>query len=104
MITVCPRCDKALFVLEFKGIAVDFCHHCHGLWLDHGELELLLERTDADAHTELLKFQQQEGQPSPGEKMLCPRCDRRMMEIPVQGEGGKSVRVDRCSQGHGVWF
>ncbi len=104
MITVCPRCDKALFVLEYKGIAVDFCHHCRGVWLDRGELELLLERSGADAHAELLRFQHEPGRPSPGRRMLCPRCDRRLREIPVRGRSDKVVMLDRCPRSHGIWF
>lgn len=104
MITVCPRCDKALFILEYQGVAVDFCHHCRGLWLDAGELELLIEKSGADPHAELLRFQQQPGTPSKGERMLCPRCDRRLHEIPAKGQGGSEVAVDRCPQGHGLWF
>ena len=104
MITVCPRCDKALFVLEFRGIEVDLCHHCRGLWLDAWEFELLLARTGDDPHTSPLKFEPQKSKPSKGEKMLCPRCDRRLEEIPVRGQGDETVMLDRCPQGHGVWF
>jgi|ERR1051326_4575715 Zn-finger nucleic acid-binding protein len=104
MISVCPRCDKALFILEYEGIAVDFCHHCRGLWLDAGELELLLKHSGAAPQDRLLTFQQEQGSPSKGERMLCPRCDRRMVEVPVQGEDGKQVMIDRCPQGHGLWF
>lgn len=104
MISVCPRCDKALFILEYEEIAVDFCHHCRGLWLDAGELELLLTKSGADAQERLLTFQQAQGVPSKGERMLCPRCDRRMLEIPVTGKDGRQVNIDRCSHGHGLWF
>lgn len=104
MISVCPRCDLALFVLEFKGIEVDFCHKCRGLWFDAGELELLLERTGADTQERLLRFQELEGKRPEGRRILCPRCDRSLHEVEVKGSSGQVVRVDRCPSGHGIWF
>jgi hypothetical protein len=104
MIPVCPKCDEALFILEFKGIAVDYCHKCRGLWFDTGELELLLERTGADASDRLLKFQELQGKRPEGRKTLCPRCDRSLEEVEVKGDAGGIVKVDRCPQGHGAWF
>jgi len=103
MIPVCPRCDAALFILEFKGVEVDFCHHCRGLWLDAGELETLLEHTGADAQDPLLSFQREPGKRIEGRNMLCPRCDRPLLEIDARRDA-QTVKIDRCAQGHGLWF
>ncbi len=35
----CPNCGMELKELEFKGVKIDRCFHCHGTWLDKGELE-----------------------------------------------------------------
>ncbi len=43
----CPVCKEPLIVLELEQIEVDYCTRCAGVWLDAGELELLLE-TDED--------------------------------------------------------
>ena len=40
----CPKCGAALQVVELHGVAVDECTSCHGVWLDHGELELIAGR------------------------------------------------------------
>jgi Zn-finger nucleic acid-binding protein len=104
MIPVCPRCDTALFILEFKGIEVDFCHQCRGLWFDAGELELLLERTGATGQERLRDFDRFEARPLARRKMLCPRCDNTLCEFDVKGEGDAMVSLDRCPQGHGLWF
>lgn len=37
----CPRCDGRLVEREFHDVKVDVCPKCKGIWLDHGELELL---------------------------------------------------------------
>ena len=39
----CPVCsDEPMIVLEHNNIEIDFCQNCQGIWLDQGELELLL--------------------------------------------------------------
>ena len=39
---VCPVCRKAMIVVEYHQIELDYCTSCHGVWFDSGELELLL--------------------------------------------------------------
>ena len=39
----CPVCkDVTLLMSEKKGIEIDYCPECRGIWLDRGELEKLL--------------------------------------------------------------
>ena len=38
---LCPRCEGALTEREFHDVKVDVCSNCHGVWMDHGELEML---------------------------------------------------------------
>ena len=41
----CPVCkDVTLLMSEKKGIEIDYCPECRGIWLDRGELEKLLEK------------------------------------------------------------
>ena len=35
----CPKCGHNLIEIDYKGIAVDKCANCEGVWLDAGELE-----------------------------------------------------------------
>lgn len=35
----CPKCGMELVEIDYKGIAVDKCTSCDGIWLDAGELE-----------------------------------------------------------------
>ena len=42
----CPRCtDKALKITKVKEIEIDYCPKCRGIWLDHGELNHIIERS-----------------------------------------------------------
>ncbi len=35
----CPKCGMELSEIDYKGIKVDKCLACDGIWLDAGELE-----------------------------------------------------------------
>ncbi len=35
----CPKCGMELIAVNYKGIEVDKCSECEGVWLDAGELE-----------------------------------------------------------------
>lgn len=37
----CSKCSMELGEIDFKGIHVDKCFQCEGIWLDVGELELI---------------------------------------------------------------
>jgi len=42
----CPHCDIELLLGEKTGIEIDYCPKCRGIWLDRGELEKIIERTN----------------------------------------------------------
>jgi len=46
----CPKCGMKLIEIDYKGIAVDKCSSCEGIWLDAGELEAVskLEKIKID--------------------------------------------------------
>ena len=35
----CPKCGMQLLEIDYKGIKVDKCSECEGIWLDAGEME-----------------------------------------------------------------
>ena len=46
----CPKCGMELIEIDYKGIKVDKCSECQGVWLDAGELEAVagLEKSALD--------------------------------------------------------
>ena len=42
----CPRCHIDLLMSERQGIEIDYCPKCRGVWLDRGELDKLIERSE----------------------------------------------------------
>jgi Zn-finger nucleic acid-binding protein len=41
----CPACNETLLMSEKKGVEIDYCPSCRGVWLDRGELEKIIERS-----------------------------------------------------------
>ena len=37
----CPKCGMQLSEVEYKGINIDKCFQCDGVWLDAGEMEAI---------------------------------------------------------------
>lgn len=43
----CPHCNETLHMTHREGIEIDYCPECRGVWLDRGELDKLIERSEA---------------------------------------------------------
>ncbi|MBC7700335.1 zf-TFIIB domain-containing protein [Aquabacterium sp.] len=44
----CPTCpDSTLTMSERQSVEIDYCPQCRGVWLDRGELDKLLDRSNA---------------------------------------------------------
>ncbi|MDQ3268670.1 MAG: zf-TFIIB domain-containing protein [Pseudomonadota bacterium] len=47
---LCPACkDENLSMTDRQGIEIDYCPRCRGIWLDRGELDRIIERSERDA-------------------------------------------------------
>jgi len=95
----CPKCKEPMIVLELDQVEIDYCISCEGIWLDAGELELLLEDSEVkDKFLATFKID-----PANREKKVkCPVCHKHMEKI-LCGES-KDVLIDRCRKNHGLWF
>ncbi len=89
--TRCPRCKERLEPFTRKGMILDRCRACAGLWYDDGELtaDLGLSR----------RLRAKEGTPS---DLRCPRCpDRGLFSIAYPKT---PVMIDACADCNGVWL
>lgn len=95
----CPVCKTPMIILELNQVEIDYCGSCDGIWLDAGELELLLG--DSSEKDRLMaSFSEAAGH---GEKpRRCPRCTKKMNKVHVGSN--KDVLVDKCRREHGIWF
>lgn len=96
---LCPICKSSMIVLELEQIEVDYCTICEGIWLDSGELELLLE-TDEERNRLINLFK--EAGEAKEKSYDCPICGKQMKKFEI-GEQGKVI-IDKCKKNHGIWF
>lgn len=52
----CPKCAGKLQEIVFRGVKIDKCPACTGVWLDDGELEKLAGPEEKSVINELLKL------------------------------------------------
>ncbi|WP_035054715.1 TFIIB-type zinc ribbon-containing protein [Andreprevotia chitinilytica] len=71
----CPVCKTTQLVMsERQGVEIDYCPQCRGVWLDRGELDKILERSQQEAAQSYAPAPQPQagyghghhGQPQPG--------------------------------------
>ncbi|MBN1974346.1 MAG: zf-TFIIB domain-containing protein [Sedimentisphaerales bacterium] len=97
----CPVCKQiAMVTLELNEVEIDYCIQCEGIWLDAGELELLLGEPKK-AKELLNSFKADTGVTEKIRK--CPICYKKMQKIVV-GSVAPKLLIDRCIKGDGLWF
>lgn len=92
----CPRCGTELRTEEHKGIEVDRCPDCRGLWLDYTELDQLEDVVlDKDEVKGTLAYS-----PRPSD-ISCPRCEGPMKAFNYRAW---DLELDLCEKQHGFWL
>lgn len=96
----CPVCKKAMITFELEHVEVDHCTNCGGIWLDAGELEILLgDSAEAKKLLNSFKADKKCGE----KKRKCPICLKKMEKI-LAGLAEPALLLDRCTKGDGLWF
>lgn len=96
----CPICKNVMITLELADVEIDHCIECGGIWLDAGELELLLgEPGKAKQLLDSFKVDAT----SPEKLRKCPICDRKMQKV-IAGSSQPKLLIDKCRIGDGLWF
>ena len=88
-----------MIVLELDQVEIDYCLACGGIWLDSGELEILLGHPDLVG--ELLHLFDTNLQKRKSQRK-CPICLKRMEEFTPSS--ASELYLDKCKKGHGLWF
>ena len=96
----CPVCKNAMITLELEDVEIDHCLDCGGIWLDAGELELLLDEPDkAKGLLESFTVDSKSAEV----KRKCPICDKKMQKVIV-GDSEPTLLIDKCRRGDGLCF
>lgn len=46
----CPTCKEVNLVMsERQGVEIDYCPECRGVWLDRGELDKIIEKSQLES-------------------------------------------------------
>jgi hypothetical protein len=89
-----------MITMELSEVEIDYCTGCEGIWLDAGELELLLG--NGEKTRDFVKSFNK-AQESAEKQRKCPICDKKMEKIIV-GHDKTTLMIDRCARGDGLWF
>jgi len=96
----CPVCKNAMITLELSNVEIDYSNDCGGIWLDAGELELLLgDSQQAGQLLDSFKIASK----CTEKPRKCPICLKKMQKIIV-GQSQPRLLIDKCRRGHGLWF
>jgi Zn-finger nucleic acid-binding protein len=97
-----------MIALELAEVEIDYCTGCEGIWLDAGELEVLLGN-GGKSKTLIHSFHK--AHPTGEKQRKCPICDKKMEKIIVghdkrirQAHHEPTLLIDRCGKGDGLWF
>jgi len=89
-----------MITLELEDVEIDYCTDCGGIWLDAGELELLLNEPDkVKALLDSFRIDSESGETI----RKCPICNKKMQKIIV-GSSKPALLIDKCRRGDGLWF
>lgn len=58
----CPNCQETLVMTERKGVEIDYCPSCRGIWLDKGELDKIIEKSAAAEEEKFSQYEKKQKQ------------------------------------------
>ena len=91
--TACPECRGQYEQINQKGVTIDRCLRCHGLWFDAGELTLSVE-----VLRPLTGFDK-----APRTRMTCPRCEEAVTLVMLTFPG-TAQQIAACPSCKGTYL
>lgn len=98
----CPKCSGNLETVIYRGIEVDRCEQCHGIWFDPQEAERLrkiagsesLDLGDVESSNQ---FTEQNNT-----NIQCPRCHKPMIQMLDIDK--YQLWYEKCPHCQGIWL
>jgi len=100
----CPRCRRPLLARSVRGVTVDACARCRGVWFDSNEIQRAIDLTVPDAPTAARTWTPLARTPvsiDPTLSLGCVRCFRKTTRVQAAPES--RVWMHACRE-HGLWF
>lgn len=92
----CPKDHAVLVTTNVRGIQVDKCPTCAGLWLDAQELDELEDTVFAEDDLKGSLFVSEDPTGFP-----CPHCGADLNQFDYRFY---DLMLERCPNGHGFWL
>jgi Zn-finger nucleic acid-binding protein len=100
---ICPGCkNNNLTRVDYKGIQLDYCPSCFGIWFDRNELRQVKDKED-----EFIRFvdidpwkDEKKFKVNPSAR-TCPVCQVPLYTVEYDG---LDVDIDLCNICHGIWL
>lgn len=92
----CPRGCGSLYQRSSRGIEVDLCQACGGIWLDSGEFDPLVAERFSGEPLEAYFALTAEETATPH---ICPHDGSGMYRVPFDG-----MELDWCPECYGIWI
>ena len=89
----CPKCARPMDPWTSRGLSLDYCFSCKGLWFDAGELREHLAKSHA-------RLADPDIQPTGETRFACPRCSGARLAQATAW----SVTLDVCLRCRGVFL
>ena len=100
----CYKCNEQMNKRPYEGILADCCDSCGGVWVDSGELSILIGREEKKGQKELMQEAKRETQSEAQHPLsvvgFCPKCQ----EEPLQTKYRSGVGIDQCPSCKGIFF
>lgn len=99
---MCPHCKTELHKKHYKGVQVDECPNCRGLFFDRGELEEARNNADEDLRwLDFVLFSTKDLEKLQQDSIECSGCNSTMEALQY---AGSSVIVSKCPKCSGVFL
>lgn len=86
----CPNDNTTLVMTERAGIEIDYCPQCRGVWLDRGELDKIIERSETSQAAPGVPT----SKPVPSQEYFKPADQPQRFEGPNYAGGGHGYPED----------
>ena len=96
----CPKCEATMEAIDFKGIEVDRCSGCKGIWFDLKEAELLLREEGAEVIDDGDEFVG--ARFNEMRDINCPKCRVPMSMLSETNDAG--VIYEICPRCYGAFY
>jgi len=101
----CPNCNAKLKTVSVKGVVLDVCESCDGIWFDRDELSKIIFSSEEELQNSPLSeslIDDKTSHPADEDYRLCPKCSSLMNHVLYPYES--SVLIDRCIKCNGIWL